>query len=180
VVHIDTQEMEQLTHGNTDQRPQWSRDGQNIIFGRATQDTNSDGKISTYDNQDLFVMELSTSDITRVTNTPDADDFQFVFSPDGVWIAFCSVRRDVNGDGVRNLDDSQDMFLVRINGQDERRLNLGGKTTFSPDWSPNGEKIVVSVYFGQGQLELWVYDVESGTYETITSRGPYYHAEWAK
>jgi Tol biopolymer transport system component len=172
---IATGDLEQVTSGGADSRPAWSPDGTRIVFGRATQDTTGDGLITANDAADLYILDLATRVVENLTDTPTHDDFNFAWSPDGEWIAFASVREDVNNDGSINLSDSQDLFLIRADGSDERRLDLDGKQVFSPSWSPDGRFILVLVVDLGGQNEIWRYDTVSGNFTRLTQTGPYYH-----
>lgn len=151
MLDTSTGELEQLTSSGADYGPGWSPDGTQIVFGRATADTTGDGRISASDALDIFTHDLATGTEVNLTNSPDYDDFNFAWSPDGERIAFTSVRLDANGDGVINLDDSQDLFLIHQDGSGERRLDLGGRPAFSPSWSPDGRFILVLVAEEEGQ-----------------------------
>jgi len=180
MVHANSGEMERLTNGNADARPGWSPDGNQVVFGRALSDTTGDGKVTTADSLDIFVIEPVTSQETRVTNTPGNDDFQYTWSPDGQWIAIASVRGDTNGDGFKNLDDSEDLYLIHPDGSGEQHLDLGGKNVFSPDWSPDGNKLVMTVSVSSGRSEIWIYELASSNLIRLAGPGPFYHAEFSK
>jgi len=175
---IATGDLEQLTFDGADSRPGWSPDGTQIVFGRATQDTTRDGRITVNDILDIYTLDLVTRAEKNLTNTPAFDDFSFAWSPDGEWIAFTSIRLDANSDGITNLSDSQDLFMIRIDGSDERRLNLDGKQVFSPSWSPDGRFILVLAAY-DGQNEIWRYDTRNGNLIRITEPGAYYHPTYS-
>ncbi|HJW90149.1 MAG TPA: AAA-like domain-containing protein, partial [Anaerolineales bacterium] len=172
-------DLQQLTTGGADSRPGWSPDGTQILFGRATMDTTGDGRINVNDASDLYTLDLASWVEKNLTNTPAFDDFNSAWSPDGEWIAFTSVRLDVNGDKAFNLSDSQDLFLIRAEGRDERRLNLEGKQVFSPSWSPDGRFILVLVAYANGQNEIWRYDTINGNFIPLTQPGAYYHPTYS-
>jgi Tol biopolymer transport system component len=174
-----THQLEQLTHAGADSRPVWSPDGTRILFGRATQDTTGDANITVNDASDIYLLDLTKREERRLTDTPDHEDFNFAWSPDGEWIAFASVRTDVNGDGLINLDDSQDLFLIRPDGSEETRLDLEGRPVFSPSWSPDGRFILIRVVVEGGQSELWRYDTVRGNSTRLTEPGPYYHPSYS-
>jgi Tol biopolymer transport system component len=173
-------EFEQLTTSGADFRPIWSPDGKQIAFGRALADTTGDGRITVNDIADLFILDLATGKTQNLTNTPEFDDFNFAWSPDGEQIAFTSVRQDANGDGVLNLDDSQDLFLIRPDGSGEQRLDLGGRAVYSPSWSPDGRFIAVRVAKPDGQNAIWRYDTQTKKFINLTGLGPYYQPSYSQ
>lgn len=171
--------LEQLTSSGADSRPRWSPDGSRIVFGRATQDTTQDGRITANDASDVFILHLATQQVENLTRTPGFNDFNFAWSPDGAWIAFTSVRQDANEDGAINLSDSRDLFLIRPDGSDERRLRLGDKAIFSPSWSPDGRFIVVLAVTEGGQNEIMRFDTTHENFTPLMNPGPYYHPQTA-
>lgn len=173
-------ELEQLTNNGADSRPGWSPDGSQIMFGRATRDTTGDGRVTANDAADIYVLDLATRTEKNLTNTPDFDDFNFAWSPDGEWIVFTSVRSDVNGDGNFNLSDSQDLFRIQADGSNERRLDLEGKLIFSPSWSPDGRFIMVLVVNEDRQTAIWRYDTRNGIFTRITEPGLYHNPRYSK
>ena len=179
MVDIATGEMTQLTHGGADTRPNWSPDGTRILFGRPTVDTSGDGLVTVTDEADIYIFDLAANVETNLTNSPEYGDFNFAWSPDGQAIAYTSTRRDVNCDGLINLNDSENLFLVPPEGGAERMLNLRGKTVFSPSWSPDGRYILMLVVEGDGQNTIWRYDTQTGDFIRITEPGPYYHPRYS-
>lgn len=179
LLDTETGEVEQLTFSGTDFRPTWSPDGKQVLFGRATADSDHNGFINTSDNGALFTLDLETGDETQITDTPAYDDFNFAWSPDGAWIVFASVRGDETGDGVQNLDDSQDLFRIRSDGSGEVRLNLNGVRTFSPSWSPDGRFILYLVLGDDNQNQIWRYDTQNGNTLALTDPGAYYQPIYA-
>jgi Tol biopolymer transport system component len=177
---------EQLTSGGADSRPGWSPDGTQIVFGRATLDTSGDGRITTSDNQDIYTLDLASRTEKNLTNTLTYDDFNSTWSPDGEQIAFTSVRRDANGDGIQNLSDSRDLFTISVDGSEERQLDLTGNddqavdfTLFSPSWAPDGRTLLVLAIFEEGQNEIWEFNPDRGTINALTERGPYFQPSYA-
>lgn len=172
-------ELEQLTSSGVDSRPIWSPDGTRILFSRAIVDTNGDGQITNNDNSDIFILDLATGKLQDLTNTPAFNDFNFAWSPDGQSIVFTSVRGETNGDGVVNLSDSRDLFLVPASGGNEKRLDLGGKSVFSPSWSPDGRFILVMAVNDDGQSQLWRYDTQNGNIKRLTEPGSYHNPRYS-
>ena len=127
----------------------------------------------------MYTLELDGRIERNLTQTPEFDDFDFAWSPDGTRIAFTSVRGDINGDGAINLGDSQDLFTISADGNGERRLNLEGKAVYTPTWSPDGRFILVVVAEEGGQTALWRFDTRNGNFTPLTEPGAYYHPSYA-
>jgi TolB protein len=174
-----TGNVQQITHGSADARPGWSADGKMVLFARSADDTNGDGLITTGDASDIYSMDLDSGEEKNLTNTPEYSEFNSAWSPDGRWIAYTSVRRDANGDGSINLDDSQDLFAMRVDGSEERFLDMGGRATFSPSWSPDGVYLAVLVMEKDGINAIWRYNFQTGSFARITDPGPYFHPRYS-
>lgn len=180
MAHADGSDMERLTDSGVDEDPEWSPDGKSIIFVRALSDTNSNGMVDLNDNKDIFQLDLDSMVLTNLTNTPKNDDFDTSWSFDGQWIVFCSVRGDADGNRKTNLDDSRDLYIIRPDGSQENRIDLGNLRTFDPNWSPDGTQILFGVDLGDNIEELWIYTLDGNRAEKITPSGPYFHPEWGK
>lgn len=182
LVNLDGSGLRQATNSNADASPVWSPDGQQILFGRAQSDTSANGVVTTSDNLDLYILDLEHGALDAVTQTPGEDDFDYNWSPDGNWIVYTSARKDQNGNGVVNLDDSRNLFLIHPDGSGWQKLDTGELMTFRPDWTLDGQGILfgASTNAGDGQYVLYVIDVNTGRYEEVTQPGLYYHAEWMK
>jgi len=179
MLDIATGKLTQLTSSNSDTRPSWSPDGTKVIFGRAGADTSGDGNVTVSDFADIYVLDVASGVEENLTNTSDAGEFNFAWSPDGEWITYTSIRRDVNGDGSINLNDSENLYLIPSSGGEEQLLNLRGKAIFSPSWSPDGRFILVLVMDEDGQNALWRYDNWTEDFIRITEPGPYYHPRYS-
>jgi Tol biopolymer transport system component len=135
--------------------PAWSPDGTRIAFEGATG--------STYD---IYVLELATGEVSRLTDAP-GDDSWPVWSPDGSLIAFSTERDDCSlaprtqdcwDDGEPN-DLHRDIWLMEPDGSNERRVTpeAGQFVAFSPDGAYlliSGRALFVVRLDGTGRLEL--------------------------
>jgi TolB protein len=124
------------------EEPAWSPDGGRIAFTRAFGPISKDGNAATVG---LFVMDADGSNVRQLTQLqPSGTEDHFpTWSPDGARIAFMrwnATARPRNASAIYSID---------ANGGDERLLRRiprrwpGGG---SPDWSPDGTRILFSTY----------------------------------
>jgi tol-pal system beta propeller repeat protein TolB len=111
--------------------PRFSPDGQRIIMS-LPQDGNSN----------LFVMDLRSKAITRLTDTP-AIDTAPSYSPDGTRICFESDR------GRR-----PQIYVMAANGGPAERISVG-ESYSTPVWSPRGNTIAFT-WQNQGSFAVGV------------------------
>jgi TolB protein len=104
------------TGDSADFRPNWSPDGNRIVFLHGTDPDN-----------EIYVVKSNGTGLTRLTNTPDRVEFSPVWSPDGSQIAFAA--RDRAGGPTTDLT----IYVMTSDGSGTRILtNHGGQL----DWQP--------------------------------------------
>jgi Tol biopolymer transport system component len=124
------------THGNRNDMPVWSPDGNRIAF-----DSDRSG------NADIYIMNLDGSGVTQLTRDPIAtlyyiqspEDSTAAWSPDGKQIAFDSGRDNQMMNYVNH-----DIYIMDVNGSNVHRLTNDGADEDGPRWSPNGKLIAYS------------------------------------
>ena len=126
-------------------------------------DVSPDGKTIVFDLLgDLYTLPIEGGHATRITSGL-AYDAQPRYSPDGKTIAFVSDRS--GGDNVWTL--STDL-------RDTTQVTMGnGSLYVSPDWSPDGQYIIVSRSGGlRGAAKLVMYHKDSHTPFPLGQTGP--------
>lgn len=132
----------QLTfQAGTEAYPSISPDGGSFIYASGTND-----------NLDIFLLRMGGTNAINLTADSDASDTMPAFSPDGSQIAFRSEREPAG------------IYVMGATGENPRRISEFG---YSPSWSPDGSKIVVSTSYQdfpsvKSPSALWVIDVVSG------------------
>ena len=104
-----------------DDEPSWTPDGRRIVFHRRWE-RNEELDLTV----DLYVLDLRTGRVERLTQTPDDWEFDPDWSPDGRHVVFS--RGD--GDGA---DDG--LFLLNVSSGRTTRLARGALLA-TPRWSP--------------------------------------------
>lgn len=105
------------------------------------------GRIVYSNENEIYVLELPDSKVTRLTNDPEWD-FDAAWSPDGTQIVFRSHR-----------DGNEEIYVMDADGSNQTNIsrNLGGD--WSPVWSPDGTRIA---FFSEreGKSGIWVMDTD--------------------
>lgn len=128
-----------LTHAGRNFFPTWSPDGTQIAFDR-TEPSDSAG---------IWVVP-SSGQGPAVLITPNAMRARWPsWSPDGGWIAFAAH----DGSGWPNL------YVMRTDGTDIRRITNAPKGEYFPKWSPDGTAIV---YTAEVEVGLRVLELSTG------------------
>ncbi|MBI1967153.1 MAG: PD40 domain-containing protein [Gemmatimonadetes bacterium] len=115
-------------------------------------DVSPDGQTLVFDLLgDLYTLPITGGKATRLTHGI-SHDMQPRFSPDGRKIVFVSDR---SGD--------DNLWIISVDGRDTLQLTTGVDATYlSPDWSSDGQYIVVAKGIPFSNEKLWLYHVKGG------------------
>ena len=107
-------------------------------------------------NPDLYVLELATRKLTRLTTTPRAVEGSPCWSPDGSRIAY-----------VSNVTGMPQLYVIGRGGGQPVRLTMRGTQNVAPDWGKNG-LIAYQTLQGGSQFQIAVIDPQSKMERVIT------------
>lgn len=113
--------------GAKDNFPAWSPRGDLISFT-----SNRDG------DYEIYTVHPDGSGLTRLTRRP-GNDAHNSWSPDGEWIAFTSAAGGFKDEAVLHAYNPQpygDLYVMRADGSDVRRLTDNQFEEGTPAWSP--------------------------------------------
>ena len=134
VLDLQTMEQTQLTANSViDAHPDWSPDGTKIVFGsfRDAQDNPAGAA-------DIFVMNAADgTGLTRLTNSPEVEDNDPEWSPDGSKIVYKSTEHT-------RQSAREEIYVMGSDGSNTRRLTetSGWQSDHDPSWRPGGDRIV--------------------------------------
>jgi TolB protein len=132
IVDTETGDVKDLDTGGTKENfPAWSPLGDRIAF---TSHRNGD--------YEIYTIKPDGTDLRRLTNSP-GNDAHCSWSPDGQWIAFASARGGFKDEAVLHPYNPQpygDLYVMRADGSDVRRLTDNQYEEATPGWSPLRQK----------------------------------------
>jgi hypothetical protein len=134
-----SQQANLTNHPANDDSPDWSPDGQQILFS-----SDRDG------NDEIYTWDLREQVLTRLTNHPERDTSP-VWSPDGRRIAFESYR-----------DGNFEIYVMDADGTNPRRLTKNAIWDAWPAWSPDGARLVFASQRDGADFDLYTITAEGG------------------
>lgn len=162
VVHRDGSGLRRLTdHWEVDDQPVWSPDGTRLAFR-----SYRSGHAS-----DIWVMNADGSQPVKLTPDPLPgihDDFRPAWSPDGSRIAFASDR---GGD--------VDIWTMRADGTDFRRMTNSPDYDTEPAWSPDGRSLVFRRSAPGVGSDLMIVPATGGTARRLPLAGEQRQPAWS-
>lgn len=131
--------------------PDWMPDGRSVVY-----QADCDGRY------DLYLADMTTRAIRRLTATNDRDEREPDVSADGMWLAY-RVNRESN---ARNVDG--ELWVLNLGGGDPQPLGVSGR---SPSWSPDGSRLAF-MSERESNWEVYVYSLADRTTRRLTHCSP--------
>lgn len=157
-------------------RPQWSPDGQKVVFASWQNIDGSDAGGA----QNIWVINADGSGLKALTTITGANNPGLIisaefpqWSPDGTKIIFFSNRKL---DGSDAMNDNQAGNVWVMNGDGSGLKPLTSFTTvgvYNPQWSPDGSKIVFV------STNIWVMNSDGSGLKAITSNMYVSQPQWS-
>lgn len=127
VMNADGSGLRQLTYNTGDDGgPAWSPNGDRLVFHRFLDDDSP---------ADLWTVRVNGTGERNLTRSPRISERYGVWSPDGREIVI--MRRNLEG-----TNDTNDIYTIRPDGSHLTALINTRDDEASPDWSPDGKRIV--------------------------------------
>ncbi len=145
-VKPDGTSLERLTeHPAYEDQAAFSPDGKQLVFVT----TRADG------TADLWTLDLRTRKAKPLTSGPGGD-FRPSWSPDGKWIAFSSDRGSTLQRAKGRWEHLQvtDVYLIRPDGSELKRITEHGNFCGSPRWSRDSRRVIA---YCMSAEETWAY-----------------------
>jgi hypothetical protein len=142
--------------------PRWSPDGSRLVFARQSM---SPEPGSAWTSAAVYVVNPDGSDLRRVT-PQGFYAFNASWSPNGSQLVFTNIEMIVNADHTSVTDMLSDIYTVRPDGADLRRLTDDGRS--SATWTVDG-RLAFTREIGFRDLdhpgweyENWIMDADGG------------------
>jgi Tol biopolymer transport system component len=136
--------------------PAWSPDGRRIAYSKLGH---------------IYVVNVDGTAEKRLATTDGFEDSP-TWSPDGRQIAFRSKSTisvvELDGGRARALASPGGTGLVNPEGKGANKLAISRGDPSTPQWSPDGTKIVFAVYQSGEACSIWVMSADGGVQTQIT------------
>jgi Tol biopolymer transport system component len=149
----------QLTsNGCTNESPTWSPDGRTLYWANDCAGNFEIYKADlVYRYESSYGIDAGLTNITRLTNSPDADRYPRV-SPDGTAIAFTSDR-----------EGQEEIYVINSsNGTGERRLTTNNADDNAPSWRADSQALVFASN-RTGNWDIFTMDLTGNNVTQLTT-----------
>ena len=132
-------------HVGIDYSPTWAPDESQIAF------SSWNGPNTNYD---IYIYDFASQSVSQLTFSPDADEYELSWSPDGTKILYEGGRS-----GLEYIFLSDPGNPVSLNRE---------SSSWSPVWSPDGSKIAFSKYGTGGRFDIFTINPDGSDLINIT------------
>jgi Tol biopolymer transport system component len=134
----------------------WSPSGKKLSYTWYSEDIQTPEGIC----RDICIVDINDGSRINLTDSPEYDDRDCSWSPDGTKIVFSS-RRQVT---IVNI------YIMNIDGSQLCQLTTGYDDSYLPSWSPDGKKIVYTCSVSQPDREdIYVMDADGSNIINLTN-----------
>lgn len=148
--NLDGSELVALTEGPAYHAEcAYSPDGKKIVYA-----SNQD------EGMNLYVLDLESDVTTRLTHSRPCYNGGPFFSPDGSRVIFRADREE---------QDYLQIYVVDVDGNNERQLTFNNAVNWAPYWHPNGKVIAFATSLhGHHQYEIYLLNIETNASARLT------------
>lgn len=178
VANADGSELKPITTNThvTSGRPQWSPDGQKVVFVSWQNIDGSDAGGS----QNIWVINADGSGLKALTTITGASNPGLIisaefpqWSPDGTKVIFFSNRK-LDGSDAMNDNQASNVWIMNSDGSNLKPLtSFTTVGVYNPQWSPDGSKIVFV------STNIWVMNSDGSNLKAITSNINASQPQWS-
>ncbi len=169
VTDLKTGKLDRLTSTpGYDAEATLSPDGRKIVFTSVR-----DGDL------DIYTMNLDGSDVKRLTTEPGYDGGAF-YSADSKWIVYRASRPEA-GETMERYKSllsqglieprALEIWVMRADGSDKRRITSNGKANFAPFFHPDGKRIIFASNMDDPKgrnFDIYIINVDGTGLERVT------------
>ncbi len=119
------------------------------------------------EKRDLYLVDVDGGNLEQITDTPEPNEHDAHFSPDGRWLAFAVKMESGSALDVMDLKTGEIMRMVEST-----------QYLYGLDWSPDGTRIAYTDTPNDqpdGNAELYVIDFPTGDTRQLTTNDDYDH-----
>lgn len=119
-------------------------------------------------NPELYVIDLASKMVNRMTRTPSASEASPCWSPNASKIVY-----------VTDLARQPQLYLLDVASKKSTRLTSQGSQNTNPDWGPDGRIVYASKRAGQNVLVVMDPMKGEASAKVVTKPGNWEHPSWA-